>query len=687
MAKLYVRDSFIESFDELPEMYRQDVREALIEFHTGKLMKSRHPEKLPAYGGFYSLRADHRYRIIMLKIAPATFVLLLVGPHDVIYDWAEKNKKQAGNMSTDPADYAPLTEAMPELFEKVDAVTPVTPDPIEETQPDLFYAFPNRILLKGLQNAEELSIIRNCKTEDDFALSKEKLSLNSIRFLEFLYNGSTIDEALHEVYLLNQNQQEHEAFEQAMEKIRNIFKDTYRKSRFPHISGENGKFNLLCGPCGTGKTIELLNVMEHSEEIISKKDRILFLVSNPDYLADMKSYIRIVISQKILTRVDILDFQGLVRHIINDCRDRWGLDFEAFEINENDDLLDLLREAADSVEDSEFEIWDYMRDWMYVIENYGCFTKEDYFETPRIGCVNITAEQQEKVWEVFEKFIAMMEEKKMYSIGYAIYKLMPLIKRKNYKAYGLVLADDIQYLSYLKIDFLNLIRKSHKSAFSVDVNQDRYFHHMSDLTNPECSEGNIFLGFTNFRLDSEKLKYTVGISSLRVTSKSMSQKGLQIIDVESCDVGNEDAGEKLCDLIRGFDKPEENAVIVPDMLEAEDYHIFLEENGIKSVIIDDSQSYFDYLLDEGIRIIPFHRVGCLTFENVIIPNTYAGVADVDMNTGINLPLRYWYFSFDSTLSYKMTLFTRGIAASREVTYVFRPGDGDNLIDLIEDNRE
>ena len=63
MNKVYTRDSFIDSYNDLPELFRGNIRDALVEFRESKLMKSRHPEKLPAYAGMYSLRVDRRYRI------------------------------------------------------------------------------------------------------------------------------------------------------------------------------------------------------------------------------------------------------------------------------------------------------------------------------------------------------------------------------------------------------------------------------------------------------------------------------------------------------------------------------------------------------------------------------------------------------------------------------------------------
>ena len=72
MNKVYTRDSFIDSYNDLPELFRGNIRDALVEFRESKLMKSRHPEKLPAYAGMYSLRVDRRYRILMNKIASGT---------------------------------------------------------------------------------------------------------------------------------------------------------------------------------------------------------------------------------------------------------------------------------------------------------------------------------------------------------------------------------------------------------------------------------------------------------------------------------------------------------------------------------------------------------------------------------------------------------------------------------------
>ena len=136
MNKVYTRDSFIDSYNDLPELYRDNIRDTLVEFRDSKLMKSRHPEKLPAYADMYSLRVDRRYRILMNKIAGGAYVLLLVGPHDVTYDWAEKNKKSVTNMSTDPSDYTPIEEAMPDWFAAKDVPVDNQPEEIPEQKMD-----------------------------------------------------------------------------------------------------------------------------------------------------------------------------------------------------------------------------------------------------------------------------------------------------------------------------------------------------------------------------------------------------------------------------------------------------------------------------------------------------------------------------------------------------------------------
>ena len=158
MNKVYTRDSFMDSYNSLPELFRGNIRDALVEFRDSRLMKSRHPEKLPAYSGMYSLRVDRRYRILMNKIASGTYVLLLAGPHDVTYDWAEKNKKAVSGMSIDPADYTPLEEAMPELS-PVQETAPENEQPAADSEPQrkgLFDKFSDRKLMKGLSGPDEI---------------------------------------------------------------------------------------------------------------------------------------------------------------------------------------------------------------------------------------------------------------------------------------------------------------------------------------------------------------------------------------------------------------------------------------------------------------------------------------------------------------------------------------------------
>ncbi len=689
MNRVYVQDSFLDSYNGLPEVFRGNIREALVELRDSRLMKSRHPEKLPAYAGIYSLRADRRYRILMNKIAGGTYVLLLVGPHDVIYDWAEKNKKAVSGMSTDPSCYTPIEEAMPDLF----PAEPPAADPEKEPEPayadsrrGLFRRFRSRMLMKGLAGTDELEMVRSWETADEFEANKEKLAHGSAVFLRHLIDGMTVEEALHEMNVIRQSREEHEAFEKEMAEIRDSFRRNYKDTNFPLIKGETRKFNFLVGPFGSGKTVELIGTINHADDFVSGSDRILFLVSNPDYLADMRSYISIVADPEPLKRVDIVDFAGLMNRLMEDCGKRWGFDFRVGEINDDDDLLDMFIDAAESVDDLDLESWDLMHDWEYVVENYGVFTKTEYMKTPRLECVNITEEQREKVWVVFQKFISLMEERKLYTVGYAISKLMPAIKKRSYKPYGLILADDVHFLNWLKLDFLSVIGKSPFSAYSVDVMQEFYVHCMYDLTNPACSDENLFYGMKNMRLDAMKMKFSCPQLPDGMTKLRKELKGIEIIPVESCDpADNIEFEEKLCKIVRSFSNPKDNVIVAADEEEAEDIREILEASGIKSVIVDDTQSYFDYLLDDGIRICTFLRLGCLTFENVIIADTYEDLMDPNEESGISIPDRYWYFDWMERVSYKMMLFRHSIAASRKTTYLFEPSDDQSLVRLYGEN--
>ena len=689
MNKVFTRDSFIDSYNDLPELFRGNIRDALVEFRDSKLMKGRHPEKLPAYAGMYSLRVDRRYRILMNKIASGTYVLLLVGPHDVTYDWAEKNKKAVSGMSMDPSDYTSLEDAMPDLFPAQDTLPEKADQPAVSSVPqrkDLFGKFSDRKLMKGLTSQEELDIVRSWNTREDFEGQKDAVAPTSAFYLKHLCDGMSIEDALHELNILKQNHEEHEAFEKEMNNIRKNFRSTYINSNFPHISGDNSKYCLLAGTFGSGKTAELIGLINDAEEYVSKRDRILFLVSNPDYLSDMRSYLQIVADPKQMKRVDVMDYTGLMNHLMEDCGKRWGYDFRIAEINEDDDLLDMFLDAAESVEDLDLETWDLMHDWEYVAENYGAFTQEEYMTTPRLECENITEEQREKVWEVFEKFIGRMEEEKFYTVGYAISKLMPAIKRKSYKPYGLILADDIQFLNYLKVDFLTILQKSTMSAYSIDIGQEHYVHCMRDLTNPKCITGNIFYGMINLRLNAEKMKLACPQVPSSLTKLQTNMKGIGLIPVESCiPKDNSDFENKLCELVRSLPDPNNNVIVAIDDEDAEAYSEILEKNGINTVIVDDSQSYFDYLLDDGIRICTFLRLGCLVFENVIIPNTYEDMFDPNVESGMEIPDRYWYFDWIERLAYKMMLFGHAVAASRKTTYLFEPHDEASLVQLYREN--
>ena len=61
---------------------------------------------------------------------------------------------------------------------------------------------------------------------------------------------------------------------------------------------------------------------------------------------------------------------------MDDCGKRWGFDFRVAEINEEDDLLDMFLDAAESVEDLDLESWDidrHNRNYDKIFQKSGMF--------------------------------------------------------------------------------------------------------------------------------------------------------------------------------------------------------------------------------------------------------------------------------------------------------------------------
>ena len=196
----------------------------------------------------------------------------------------------------------------------------------------------------------------------------------------------------------------------------------------------------------------------------------------------------------------------------------------------------------------------------------------------------------------------------------------------------------------------------------------------------------MFYGLKNMRMDTEKLKFACPQITPGMTKLRNDINGIEIVQVDSCDpADNIEFEEKLCGIVRSFSNPKDNVIVTADEDEAEDIREILDSRGIKSVIVDDTQSYFDYLLDDGIRICTFLRLGCLTFENVIIADTYEDLMDPNEESGISIPDRYWYFDWTERLAYKMMLFRHSIAASRKTTYLFEPADDQSLVQIYREN--
>lgn len=630
---------FLTSYAALPRQKQGKVTEFFNKFRNNPMHPGINFEKIEAGidKNICSVRIDDTYRAIVVRQPESgVFILLWVDHHDEAYDWA-KRKKCSVNKTTGSVQIFDVREV---VVEKT-----VTEDP------GLFDTVPNEVYARIGLPEEQISMVKSIKTLDELHAKKAAIPEEAYEGLEWIGNGFEIDEVLYELY------PEHENVEINVDDLAAALQSDASKKSFVIVEGEeeleaimqeplekwriflhptqrkvvNKKFNgpaRVLGGAGTGKTVV---AMHRAKELASKCEgnkKILFTTYTRNLAEDIRENLRKICTAEEMRKIEVINLDAWVSNFLR----QQGYEYHVVYDDESDKAWE---EALALVGGGLAFIQNFYKDeWIKVVQAQEVYDKVSYCKASRIGRgVRLDRKVRLQIWEVFEEYQNIMNEKQYRDVETAMYECRKIIEKKHLSGqYTSIIVDEGQDLSPSAFRLLRILAgEEHvNDIFIVGDSHQRIYKNKAVLS--KCG--------INVRGRSSYLRINYR------TTEEIRRFAFSLLNGVSFDDLDEDYdNDKGCQSLTHGDRPEIKELATPEQemefiigkireLEAtgveqknicivarthrllDNYISGLQNEGIKSYEIKankiDDRSY------DGVRIATMHRVKGLEFDHVFV---------------------------------------------------------------------
>ncbi len=630
---------FLTSYAALPRQKQGKVTEFFNKFRNNPMHPGINFEKIEAGidKNICSVRIDDTYRAIVVRQPESgVFILLWVDHHDEAYDWA-KRKKCSVNKTTGSVQIFDVREV---VVEKT-----VTEDP------GLFDTVPNEVYARIGLPEEQISMVKSIKTLDELHAKKAAIPEEAYEGLEWIGNGFEIDEVLYELY------PEHENVEINVDDLAAALQSDASKKSFVIVEGEeeleaimqeplekwriflhptqrkvvNQKFNgpaRVLGGAGTGKTVV---AMHRAKELASKCEgnkKILYTTYTRNLAEDIRENLRKICTAEEMRKIEVINLDAWVSNFLR----QQGYEYQVVYDDESDKAWE---EALALVGGGLAFIQNFYKDeWIKVVQAQEVYDKVSYCKASRVGRgVRLDRKVRLQIWEVFEEYQNIMNEKQYRDVETAMYECRKIIEKKHLSGqYTSIIVDEGQDLSPSAFRLLRILAgEEHvNDIFIVGDSHQRIYKNKAVLS--KCG--------INVRGRSSYLRINYR------TTEEIRRFAFSLLNGVSFDDLDEDYdNDKGCQSLTHGDRPEIKELATPEQemefiigkireLEAtgveqknicivarthrllDNYILGLQNAGIKSYEIKANK--IDDRTYDGLRIATMHRVKGLEFDHVFV---------------------------------------------------------------------
>ncbi|MBP5607524.1 MAG: UvrD-helicase domain-containing protein [Lachnospiraceae bacterium] len=632
-----ISTDFLTAFAKLPKGQQNKVTTFFNKFRNDPTAPGINFEKIDSGidKNICSVRIDDTYRgIVVREPESGVYMLLWVDHHDEAYDWA-KNKKCSINKTTGSVQVFEVSQV---------AVTE------NVTAESLFKDIDDSVFLKIGLPEEQIPLVRSMTSLDDLYAKKGGIPEDAYEGLEWLGNGFPVEEVMEMLYpdagekvaagenlaealksdaskksfVIVEGEDELQAImQEPLEKWRVFLHPTQRKVVDKNYKGPA----RVLGGAGTGKTVV---AMHRARRLASEPDtkKILFTTYTKNLAEDIKVNLRKICTVDEMKKMDIINLDAWVANFLHSQ----GYEYKVVYDTETDKVWD--DAIAVAAGDLDLLPTFYKDEWVKVVQAQEAYRREAYAKAPRLGRgVRLDRKKRLQVWEVFQEYQNLMNEKQYRDVETAMYECRKILESKVPGGqYSSIIVDEGQDLSPSAFRLLRALagEEHDNDLFIVGDSHQRIYKNKAILS--KCGiniRGRSSYLRINYRTTEEIRKFAFALLN-----------GVTFDDLDE----DYDNGKECQSLTHGM-KPEIKAFQAPEQemeyivgkireLEAEgvdqksicivarthklldNYISGLQKEGIKSFEIKSTKT--DDRTFDGVRIATMHRVKGLEFDHVFV---------------------------------------------------------------------
>lgn len=629
---------FLTAFAALPRQIQGKVTEFINKFRNNPKAPGINYEKIhdAADKKMCSVRIDDTYRgIIMRQEENNVYLLLWVDHHDKAYDWARRKKCEINPRTGNVQVFDIQQVAVPE------AVQPVVPGPFSDLTDDE--------LLSLAVPADQLGIIRNIGSVDDFYRSKSSIPQDAYEALEWVANGFAPQEVLDMLAteseelpasddfvtaLKNPRSLQSFAVVEGEEELRRIMAEPLEKWRvFLHPTQRKIVNRIYSGPArvlggaGTGKTVVAMHRAKWLAGQLSGKSKLLFTTFTANLAGDIRENLRKICSVEELRHIEVINLDAWVNQFL---REQGYL----FTIAYDEQLNDLWDEAiALSGEETEFAPGFFAEEWSKVVNAQEAFSLELYIKASRLGRgTRLDRKKRIQVWHVFEEYQNLMKEKQIRDVETAMYECRMILEKTSSNApYVNIIVDEGQDLSASAFRLIRALAgaEHQNDIFIVGDAHQRIYKHKAVLS--KCGinvRGRSNYLKINYRTTEEIRKYAytlltgIKFDDLDEEYDETSCQSLthgtapQVLTFNDAAEETDYIINEIKHLIDDGVDPKNICIVARTHRLLDDYIAKFTRAGIKTYEI--KRNRIDDRNFDGVRIATMHRIKGLEFQYVFV---------------------------------------------------------------------
>ena len=488
-----ISDNFFTAFSRVPRSIQKKTSDFINKFRSNPKSKGINYESIvnTKDKNMKSVRIDQEYRGIVHKPESGNvYILLWIDHHDEAYEWARRKKCDINSETGNLQIYT------------VDSSENLAQEQQESTE-GIFYKISDRHLLRMGVPKELLKRVKSFFSEEELEKDKSILPAEAYEALTLLSAGLTPEEIIDELFTSEpvDDSDYHKAINREGSRqyfiklddkneaeLKDMLSAPLEKWRvFLHRSQRklveksfNGPARVL-GGAGTGKTV----VAMHRAKWLAKNmlneggEKVLFTTFTVNLAEDIKDNLRKITTPEIMKKIEVVSLDRWIGEFLK------SQDYN-YKVVYNDELKTLWEKAiSQSGSDLSFDEDFYKEEWEKVVLTQDVSNKIDYIKATRRGRgVRLSRKERMGVWEVFEEYMELMNDKGYRDVGSAMKDARSiLVENPNLLPYKSVIVDEGQDLGSQAYMLLRkIVDEGPNDVFIVGDSHQRIYKNNASLS-------------------------------------------------------------------------------------------------------------------------------------------------------------------------------------------------------------